>query len=107
MVLTIVNMDFIKVCSKNDIENGKGKVVEVNGEKIAVMNDNGKFFAIDNECKHMQGPLGEGNCENGVVTCPWHAWKYDLKTGKNTFNENVKLDVYEVKINGEDILVKV
>mgnify|MGYP001605070310 CR=1 FL=1 len=99
--------EFIKICSKNEVGDGKGRVVEVKGKNIAVMNDNGKFFAVENECKHMQGPLGEGECSDGKVTCPWHGWEYDLKTGKNTFDEDVKLKTYEVKVQGNDILVKV
>ena len=99
-------MGFVKVCSKSEIKSGSGKVVEVNGNEVAVLNDNGKFFAIENNCAHMQGPLGEGSCENEKVTCPWHGWSYDLKTGKNTFNENVKLKIYEVKIQGNDVLIK-
>jgi len=99
-------MGFVKVCSKSEIKSGSGKVVEVNGNEVAVLNDNGKFFAIENNCAHMQGHLGEGSCENEKVTCPWHGWSYDLKTGKNTFNENVKLKIYEVKIQGNDVLIK-
>lgn len=100
-------MTFVKVASKKEIRSGGGKVVDVNGKSIALMNDNGKFFAVENECKHRGGPLGEGSCENGIVTCPWHAWKYDLKTGENDFDKNVKLETYEVKVEGENILIKV
>ena len=98
-------MAFLKVASKNEIRPGTGKVIDINGISIAIMNDNGKFFAISNTCAHMQGPLGEGTCESGKVTCQWHGWSYDLKTGKNTFNEEIKLETYEVKIQGENILV--
>ena len=100
-------MVFVKVASKNEIQNGRGKTIGVNGKEIALLNDNGKFFAIENTCAHMQGHLGEGSCENGNVTCPWHGWTYDLKTGKNTFNEDIKLKTFEIKIEGNDILVKV
>lgn len=100
-------MAFVKVASKSEIQNGKGRVVEIDGKEIAILNDNGKFFAIENTCAHMQGPLGEGSCENGNVTCPWHGWTYNLKTGKNTFNEDIKLKIYEVKIQDNDILIKV
>ena len=96
---------FTKVCSKNEIEEGKGKVVEIDGKEIAVLNYKGKFFAISNACAHMQGPIGEGECNDGKVTCPWHGWEYELESGKNTFDENIKLDTYEVKIEGGDVLV--
>ncbi len=98
-------MAFVKVASKNEIESGRGKTVDVNGKEVAVLNDNGKFFAIENTCAHMQGPLGEGSCENGKVTCPWHSWTYDLKTGKNTYNQDIKLSVYETKVQGDDVLI--
>ena len=98
-------MAFVKVASKNEIRSGTGKVVDLNGLSIALLNDNGKFFAINNTCAHMQGPLGEGTCEDGKVTCPWHGWTYDLETGKNTFNNNIKLNVYEIKVQGKEILI--
>ena len=97
--------EFIKVCSKDEIKDGRGKVIEIDGRQIAVLNNKGKFFAIGNTCAHMQGPLGEGECNDGKVICPWHGWEYDLKTGKNTFDENIKLDTYEVKVEGKNILV--
>ncbi|MBI2106287.1 Rieske 2Fe-2S domain-containing protein [Candidatus Woesearchaeota archaeon] len=100
-------VEFIKVASKSEIRNGYGKVIDINGKSIALMNNNEKFFAVENTCKHMGGPLGEGNCEDGKVICPWHGWSYDLKTGKNTFNEEIKLETYEVKIDGENILIKI
>ena len=100
-------MDFVKVCSVRDIDKGKGKVVEVNGKQIAVMNDNGNFFAVENECKHHGGPLGEGTCESGIVTCPWHQWTYDLITGKNKMDESIKLETYELKVEGKDIFIKI
>ncbi|MAG52731.1 MAG: hypothetical protein CMH62_02095 [Nanoarchaeota archaeon] len=97
--------EFVKVCRKSEIESGKGKVVDLNGRSVAVMNNGGEFFAIDNTCAHMQGPLGDGSCKGGKVTCPLHAWEYDLQTGKTDFSEDVKLDTFEVKIDGDDILV--
>jgi nitrite reductase (NADH) small subunit len=97
--------EFVKVCGKNEIESGKGKVVDVKGKSIAVLNENGEFFAMDNTCAHAQGPLGEGSCEGGKVTCPWHGWQYDCKTGVCEGNPDVKLTVYEVKVEGEDVMV--
>jgi nitrite reductase (NADH) small subunit len=97
--------EFVKIATKGEIESGKGKTVEVNGKSIAVLNENGEFFAIDNMCAHAQGPLGDGVCDEGKVTCPWHGWSYDLKTGKCENNPEVNLKVYEIKIDGEDVMV--
>jgi len=57
-------MSFVKVASKDEIENGRGKVANIKGREVALLNDNGKLFAIENACKHVGGPLGEGSCGN-------------------------------------------
>ena len=100
-------MGFIKVASSNEIEPGRGKTVEVNGKTIAILNDNGKFYAIDDTCAHAGGSLGDGNCGSGIVTCPLHGWEYGLENGKNTFDSDVQLNVYDLKVEGEDIYVDI
>ena len=98
--------DFVTVANINDIKPGEGKVVEANGKTIALFNVDGTFYAIDNTCKHAQGPLGEGICDGKVVTCPWHGWKYNVTTGINPENPQVKVDKYEVQVEGEEVKVK-
>jgi len=39
--------------------------------------------------------------------CPWHAWTYDVTTGENTANPDLKVDRYEVKVEDGQVLVKV
>ena len=99
--------DFVTVAKVSEIKEGEGKVVEANGKTIALFNVGGKFYAIDNTCKHAQGPLGEGTCDGSIVTCPWHQWKYDVTTGVNVGNPQVKVDTYEVQVEGEEVKVKV
>ena len=65
-----------------------------------------KQKTLDNTCKHAQGPLGEGICDDNIVTCPWHGWKYDVTTGVCATNPQVKVDKYEVQVEGEDVKVK-
>ncbi len=66
----------------SDVPEGKGIVVYGSeGQEIALFNVNGDIYALDNACPHMEGPLGEGDVKEGCVTCPWHAWQFDLKTG--------------------------
>lgn len=98
-------MSFIKVASINEIPKGAGKTININGKSIAVLNENGKLYAIDNTCAHHGGPLGEGTCQNKIVTCPWHGWEYDLETGICTFDDSIKLATFEVKVEGDDVLI--
>ena len=79
--------------------------MEVNGKEIAIFNVGGNFHAIDETCLHQGGPLSEGSMDDKVVICPWHAWEYDVTTGVCLTNPGVSQQKYEVKVQGDDILV--
>ena len=100
-------MAFVKVASVNDIKPGEGKTMTANGKEIAMFNVGGEFFAIDNICAHRGGPLGEGMLDGNVVTCPWHGWRYDVKTGASAVMPNIKQKSFPVKLEGDDVLVEV
>ena len=97
--------EFVRVTGTTDVKSGQGIVVEVNGKTLAVFNVDGAFHAIDNTCIHRGGPLGEGELEGSVVTCPWHGWQYDVTTGTCVANPAAKVERYEVKVEGTDVKV--
>ncbi|MFQ5658277.1 MAG: Rieske (2Fe-2S) protein [Candidatus Methylomirabilales bacterium] len=96
----------VKVAQVSDLSSGEGKVVQAEGQAIALFNVGGTFHAIDNTCLHRGGPLGEGQLEESVVTCPWHAWQYDVTTGANVNNPAVKVANFPVRVEGTDVLVE-
>lgn len=98
--------DFVRVASTADVKPGQAVVVEVNGKTLAVFNVDGAFHAIDNTCVHRGGPLGEGDIHGKVVACPWHGWQFDVTTGECLKNPSAKVDVYQVKVEGDDITVR-
>jgi nitrite reductase/ring-hydroxylating ferredoxin subunit len=75
-------MASVKVARTEEVPDGKGKVVQAGGKVLALFNIGGTFYAIDNRCTHVGGPLGEGEVEGTVVTCPWHGSKFDVATGQ-------------------------
>jgi NAD(P)H-dependent nitrite reductase small subunit len=99
--------EFVKVATLSELQEGSGKPVEVNGKAIALFNVAGKVYAIDNTCLHRGGPLGEGLLEGEVVTCPWHMWEYNVRTGELVANSEIKVATYPVQIEGTDIKVAV
>jgi nitrite reductase/ring-hydroxylating ferredoxin subunit len=74
--------DFIKIATVDEIAPGEAKLVEVNGNEIALFNVSGQFHAIDNNCTHVGGPLCEGEISGSEVTCPWHGATFDVTTGR-------------------------
>jgi NAD(P)H-dependent nitrite reductase small subunit len=99
--------DFVKVAEAGDVPAGTGKCVEAGGKQIAIFNVDGTFHAIDNTCLHRGGPLGEGELDGKVVTCPWHGWQYDVTTGGNLDDETARVARYDVKIENGAVLVAV
>ena len=78
------NQDYLQVCKVNEISNGQMKHVEINGKEIVIANLNGKFYAFAERCGHMNARLSRGNITQNIVTCPFHAAKFDITSGKKT-----------------------
>jgi len=97
--------NFVRVAVAAEIPAGQGKTVDVNGKEIAVFNQAGTFYAIDNTCKHQGGPLGEGDLEGTIVTCPWHGWTYDVTSGVSPDDPDCHVDSFEVKVEGGEVFV--
>ncbi|TLY17294.1 MAG: Rieske 2Fe-2S domain-containing protein [Nitrospirae bacterium] len=97
--------EFVRVTATTDVAPGSGVVAEVNGKFIAVFNVDGTYYAIDNTCVHRGGPLGEGELEGDTVTCPWHGWQYNVKTGVSLTNPSASVKSYQVKVEGPDVKV--
>ncbi|HEY4683256.1 MAG TPA: non-heme iron oxygenase ferredoxin subunit [Candidatus Acidoferrales bacterium] len=75
---------FVKVASVDQIDSERGALVECEGKRIALFNVTDRYYAIEDTCTHRGGPLSEGMLleAEGVVVCPWHGARFDIKTGK-------------------------
>ncbi len=101
--------DFLSVAKVGDIPEGEGRAFPVNGRLIAIFYVDGEYSAVDDICPHMGASLSVGHVEDKVVTCPWHAWRFCIKEGTWSDNPNskLKLDCFQVRIEGEDIQLEV
>jgi NAD(P)H-dependent nitrite reductase small subunit len=99
--------NFLKVAKAADVEEGKGLIVWAGNFKVALFRCEGVIYAIRNQCPHMGGDLGEGLLTGDVVRCPWHGWKFNVKTGKSPEAEMVAVRSFEVKLEGGDVYVAV
>ena len=99
---------FVKVAKTDEISPGHGKLVEAGGKKIALFNVEGTFYAIDDTCTHVGGPLSEGSLDGKEVTCPWHGAIYDVTSGE-VLGPPAPQGVarYDVRVEGSDIEVEV
>jgi len=81
--------------------------VSAGNDQYAICNVGGILRALHGTCLHQGGPLGEGNIVEGRLVCPWHAWEWDCQTGENPDDPSQKVATYEVKLEGDDILLQV
>ncbi len=98
--------EFQTVCRVDELAEGEGKTVGVGDKLIAVFRQDGCYFAIDDTCPHMGASLSGGCVENGVVTCPWHAWRFRLGDGAWADNPRIKIGCYPVRVQGDDVQVQ-
>jgi nitrite reductase/ring-hydroxylating ferredoxin subunit len=98
---------FVKVAEKRDLTEGLGRVVNVEGRSIALFRVKDEYFALANVCLHRGRPLGEGILNGSTVTCPWHGWKFDVRTGSFTVIPTLKVITYKVMEQNGSVMVEI
>ena len=99
-------MKAVCLARTGEVAEGAPKIVLVEGREIVLFNLGGLFYAMDNTCPHRGGPLAQGYVENGVVTCPWHAWQFNIATGACLTVPASRQHIYKVRTEGDEILVE-
>jgi nitrite reductase/ring-hydroxylating ferredoxin subunit len=94
------------VLHKDALEAGRIIEIIIGGTAIAVANVDGAFHAISNTCSHAEGPLGEGSLDGAVVSCPYHGWQYDVRTGACLTNPQGTIASFPVQLVGDAVCVK-
>jgi nitrite reductase/ring-hydroxylating ferredoxin subunit len=104
------------VAEARDIAPGERKRVEARGRPLVIFNLGGEFFAMSDRCPHQGGPLSRGRItghvsssapgeycysrRGEVIRCPWHAWEYDVRTGKSRCDP-LRVQVRRFEVNME------
>ncbi len=100
--------EFVTVAKVGAIPEGTAIAFPVGERLVAVFNlGGGRYEAINDLCPHMGASLADGSVENGVVTCPWHAWRFRTCDGTWCDNPRICTDAFEVRIIGDEIQVSV
>lgn len=97
-----------KVANASEIPAGGAKIVTVGDRRVAIFKvKEGELYAVDNTCPHQGAPLGEGYLDGCVVTCPWHAWEFDVRTGACRTVPQDRIKSYKLKLSGDDVFLAV
>jgi nitrite reductase/ring-hydroxylating ferredoxin subunit len=102
-----LSTNFVKVAETKDIRSSTMRPIDLDGERVGIVNVDRSYYAIGNICTHLGGPLNEGKLEGYDVECPWHGSKFDVRTGElTTPPAQQPVPAYEVKVEGTSILVR-
>jgi len=81
-------LSWITLCTMDELKEGLGKYVEVQGYRLAVFLHEGEPFVTDNSCPHAGGSMSGGHItgtgSDACAICPWHGWGFQLTTGNLT-----------------------
>ena len=115
--------EFTKVAEVGDIPEGEGEGFDVKGIEIAVFNTGDDYYAISNRCAHQRAPLckagdrkinaedtwtgerGGVDTEACTVSCPWHLWEWDLKTGEHEASGQ-RIGTFDCVVEDGDVFVR-
>ncbi len=99
-------LEFVTVATVDEIGDGQRKLVDVDGEPLAVFKIAGQYFAIADVCSHDEGPVAEGVVEGTTIECPRHGGRFDLRDGKALgLPAVVDIPAYPVRVVGKEIQV--
>ncbi len=98
--------EYVSVCRDDALVEGQARTVSAGGKLIALFREDGVVRAIDDTCPHMGASLAGGYVEGGVVTCPWHAWRFRLADGAWADNPRIKIGCYPVRVEGGEIQIQ-
>jgi nitrite reductase/ring-hydroxylating ferredoxin subunit len=73
---------FFRACGVDQVKEGRGVGLEVDGLRVAVFKAGDQIFALSGRCPHANGPLGHGWIEDGEIVCPLHHWRFKLESGR-------------------------
>ena len=98
--------DWVAVADASAFREGFAKITRLpNGDRVAVFLMEGQLSAIANACAHQNGPLGEGKIIDCLVTCPWHGFQYDVRSGRSPAPFTEKVPTYNLRLSGDTVEV--
>lgn len=98
-------IEFVWVAETVEIPAGTAKAFLSGGHEVAIFNVDGEFYALANTCPHQGGPIADGFLEGALITCPWHAWCFDVRTGKMTLGDFARIERFALRRDGGALYV--
>lgn len=101
-------MTALRAGSLAEVVPGAPRLVELHGRRVVLARLADQVYACADSCAHRGGPLGEGKLVGARLTCPWHGWMYDVRTGRCLLPaRGGPIATYPVRVDGDDVWVEI
>jgi 3-phenylpropionate/trans-cinnamate dioxygenase ferredoxin subunit len=97
--------DSVRIASLDELPDGRGVRVDVDGSRIAVFRIGPDVYAIGDRCSHAEASLAEGEVFDHAVECPRHGAEFDLQTGEGTLPAVRPVRVYDTSVVDGDVFL--
>lgn len=103
-------MTQIALCKTEEVRDGAilcKRIAGIGEIAVARLSNGGGYVAFEPRCPHARGPLAEAKRSGDVVICPWHFFRFDLKTGKPPGTTSIlELRRYPVTVKEDAIFIE-
>ncbi len=99
--------NWTRVARVQDVPRGTTREVIAGDRVVALANVEGQIYALDGVCPHQGGPLGEGELQGSILTCPWHGWQFDVCTGQHCLSRTLVQPGFAVRVEGDEIFIQI
>jgi len=97
--------NWIRIAAVSDCPPGTGRELVVEDRMVALFNVGGEFHALDGVCPHQGGPLGQGELQGCIITCPWHGWQFDVSSGQHQTSPSLIHPRFPVQVTNDEVFV--
>jgi len=99
-------MSEIRVGRLDDLVAGQPTLVEAETTRLVLVRVGDTVYACHDTCSHQGGPLSEGRLSGTRLSCPWHGWMYDVRTGECLMpSRGGGVASYPVRVEAGDVWV--
>jgi nitrite reductase/ring-hydroxylating ferredoxin subunit len=91
-------MGWISLCDFDELSEGQGRHVDIDGFSLAVFLHEGKVYVLDSTCPHAGHDLSGGTVQDGCAVCPFHGWNFRLTNGQMPTAPGVAVMTYKTRL---------
>jgi 3-phenylpropionate/trans-cinnamate dioxygenase ferredoxin subunit len=102
-----MNDQWLNIAEEKDLKDNSRLTTTVEGRPVLLIKQSGQVFAVEDRCPHLGCSLARGVLDGYVLKCPCHDWTFDIRSGEFQSAREIKLTVYDCRVDSGKIAIKI